>query len=466
MFRLLFEMEILNQLRLNKFLISAVTAIVVSVLCMSLSTERYLYKSGEHNRAVQNQLDILDQTKNMTVARLDNSTFKTVAQIVFRKPNPLFVFCMGKDTILGDMVRVGGRTPVFAESYSQLNDITGFDIKNVLADVANKIDFGIVVKLFFSLVAVFTGFDIISSERERGTLKQVCSNSVSRMTIIMAKWAAGTTIIILTLLFAVGMAVLYLVLAQGIVPDDGQGIRILLLFCASLLYVMIFYQCSVLASSVVSSSKSSMLVMLIFWVVSIFIVPDIGSMLGKYLSPIPALDYTFQEENFISDKYKKLENEQRKSGDRASALSLRQRKAHEVWQMQKHYLDALHKQRRTVVAVSLISPAVVFDNVTELITGTSVADYERFMDRARMVNEKTANMRNEYFAQKERTFDFRKEFNIGLNELITQTSLADNRLVIDESIKSSWKYLALLMVMNVLVFLLILFSYHTKSTIV
>lgn len=466
MFKILFEMEMLHQLRLNKFLISAATAIIVSVLCMSISTERYLYKRGEHTRAVQNQLDILEQTKEMTAETLDKSMFKTVGT-VFRKPNPLFVFCMGKDDILGDIVKMSGQsTPVFAESYSTLNDITVFDIKNVLADVANKIDFGIVVKLFFSLVAVFIGFDIVSSERERGTLKQICSNSISRMTIFIAKWAAGTVILIAALLFAVSMAVLYLVLAKGIVPDVGQGLRILLLFCTSLLYTMIFYQCSVLASSVVSDSKSSMLIMLIFWAVTIFIIPDIGTMFGKHLSPVPSLDYTWLEEDAISDKYTKIEKEQSESGDRTAARSLRQRKAHEVWQMQKYYLDTLHKQRRAAIAASLLSPAVVFDTAAELLAGTSVADYERFMDRARMVNEETAKMKNDYFSRKKRTFDYRKEFNVGLNELITHTSLADNRLALDESINSSWKYLALLTVMNVLVFLSILVSYYAKSTIV
>ncbi len=456
MFKMIFEREILNQIRLQKFLVSVIVTLVLTVLCLGISSERYLYKVGEYTRAVQHQRDMLARTRNMTEMALGTGVFETADQVVFRKPNSLFIFCNGKDDHLGDIAKFSSKSvPLYAEPYSALNRVTHFDLRNTLSDFVGKLDFGDIIKFLFSLIAVFIGFDIISSEREQGTLKLIYANSISRLTIIFAKWCAGLVIIAVALIIALLISFLYLNFAKDISFQVSQGVRIIMLFALALFYVLVFYQLSFLASGKVSSSKTAMVSLVVFWAAVAFMLPNAGTMFGRYFSPMPPIDYMHTEEGTIKKKYDDAIIKLMNSGDREGILAVQEKSRDETWQMQKYYIDSLYKQYRTALAWSLASPAAVFDAGAEIVMGTSTADYTRFMDRVRLTNEAYTNLiRN--WKPRERSFDYRKQFNTDLNELIVNASYDDNRLTFRESIEEAASYFILLIILNALLMGIIL----------
>ena len=71
-------------------------------------------------------------------------------------------------------------------------------------------DFLFLVQVVFSLLAVLLAFDMISGEKERGTLRAVLANQVPRDSILFGKLLGGYTVLWFT--FLVGSLLLYLVL--------------------------------------------------------------------------------------------------------------------------------------------------------------------------------------------------------------------------------------------------------------
>ncbi len=454
MFRFIFEREVLNQIRLHKFLVSTTVTLALTLLCLGVSSERYLYKTKEYTSAIQHQRDILTRTKSMTEASLGNGVFETVDHAVFRKPNPLFVLCNGKDDSLGDIARLSSRSmPLYLESYSSLNQVSNFDLGNTLSDMVNSLDFRNIVKFLFSLIAVFIGFDIVSSEREQGTLKLIMANSVARQTFVFAKWSAGLAVMAAALIFALIFALLYLYTFLHIGLDAEHGARIMALFGFSLLYMLIFYQLAFLASSIAKSSNMAMVALVIFWVMTTFILPNSVTMLGKYFTPTPPIDYIRMEEDAISKKYSAAMTNSRE--DNTKILEVRENIQRDIGRAQQHYINSLRKQYSAAVAWSLLSPASIFDNAAEIVSGTSISDYDQFMERVRVTNESYASLIKNWKFEN-RLFEYRKQFNITVNELITDASLDNNRLGLGKSIEKASSYIILLIIINVLLFCTIL----------
>ena len=71
------------------------------------------------------------------------------------------------------------------------------------------------------VVGIVLGFDAISSERSQGTLNHVASQPIYRDTVILAKFAAGSTVILM-LSVALGLMVIGLGLMTIGVPPEAE----------------------------------------------------------------------------------------------------------------------------------------------------------------------------------------------------------------------------------------------------
>ena len=265
-------------------------------------------------------------------------------------------------------------------------------------------------------------------------LKLIHSFQVSRFKVVTAKWIAGVIILSITMLIGILLALLYLFAAKNIVLEQVHIIRLLLLFFVSFLYVLCFYQVSLFISCLVNSSQMSIVIMFFVWAITLFITPNISVLLGKQFSPIPPMDYISGEDREISKQFDELKSEAFKKNYN-DIEDIQQNEKNAAWQVHQDYLNNLKKQCRMAVKFSIISPAPFFDFAAELLTGTSVADYENFMGRVRFIN-------NEYtqillkFIRGEKTFPDYKNYIEESCNILSNESLKDIRLPLGRSIAS------------------------------
>jgi len=117
----------------------------------------------------------------------------------------------------------------------------------------------------FSLIgmalAVAVGFDLISKEKEDGSLKSLLSHPIFRDSVINGKAIAAAAL--LTVAIAVTFLVMIaIMLFEGVVPAGDDLARIVAFFGLTLLYCMVFLGLSIMVSTLVKNSTMSILCIL------------------------------------------------------------------------------------------------------------------------------------------------------------------------------------------------------------
>lgn len=121
------------------------------------------------------------------------------------------------------------------------------------------------------ILAIAMGFDLISGERERGSLKVLLSHPLFRDDVINGKALAGFLALFLAILIITLLSVAAL-LIFGIVPSAEEFLRIITYVFLSTLYLFVFFSISLMASVIMKSSTNALILsLIIFIVLSIFI---------------------------------------------------------------------------------------------------------------------------------------------------------------------------------------------------
>ena len=131
-----------------------------------------------------------------------------------------------------------------------------------------------------AILAIAMGFDLITREKERGSLKSLLSHPVYRDEIINGKAIGG----ILALVFAVGIAFLILfamLLIFSIVPDMDEFWRIVLFGAVTVLCLLTYFSIALMASTVSKDSGRALMYAFVILLILSFGVPMLGEMVVK-----------------------------------------------------------------------------------------------------------------------------------------------------------------------------------------
>jgi ABC-2 type transport system permease protein len=137
-----------------------------------------------------------------------------------------------------------------------------------------------------AMLAIVMGFDLISSERESGSLRLLLTRPTYRDSVINGKALAGVAVIVIILAasFLVTMAVL---LMSQIVPAGDDLYRIITYFVITLLFMMSIFALSLLASTFSRTSKTAVLFMLGMFVFMYILGGSISTITSVAMGPPP-----------------------------------------------------------------------------------------------------------------------------------------------------------------------------------
>lgn len=110
-------------------------------------------------------------------------------------------------------------------------------------------------------LAVAVGFDLISKEKEEGSLKSLLSHPIFRDSVINGKALAAIALLTVAIA-ATFLLIIAIMLFNGIVPTGDDLARVLAFSGTTLLYCIVFLGISIMVSTLVKNSTMSILCIL------------------------------------------------------------------------------------------------------------------------------------------------------------------------------------------------------------
>ena len=198
--------QILENLFGIKFIVTMVICLLLVLGVTMTGIARY-----------ENQLAADQNIKNINKANLEEAeSWRDVGEDgikVIKQATPLSIFSTGLDE------SVGRTATVHEWDFPHMEDSI-YSTTPIFA-VFGDLDLTFIIKIVISLFAILFTYDLISGEKERGTLKLCLSNSVPRNTYILGK-SIGSFISLILALFLPLILGLLLILTFGDVNLGGE----------------------------------------------------------------------------------------------------------------------------------------------------------------------------------------------------------------------------------------------------
>ena len=255
-----------------------------------------------------------------------------------------------------------------------------------------NVDWGDIISVVLSLIAILFTFDAISSGQERGTLRLILSNSISRGTVLISKFLAALIAIGIPFLIA-ALINLFLLYTSGSIPlgpSDWGCLAVIVLI--AFVYVSTFLALGLLISSCMSNSSTSLTILLLIWTVWVVLLPSTLGALTSGLQP------TMTSDEFAAHRASLSQNLDEQYKDRWSNIPAREIPATEgtlLWakyitedaerheKLNEEHLDAQVNQIQFARSITRISPASSVQYAIESLAGTGFMRHVQFLEQVR-----------------------------------------------------------------------------------
>jgi len=286
------------------------------------------------------------------------------------RPTPLSIFAKGLDENLCRSHGLGWGHRIIASSKQQS--------VNNLFKLFTAPDLLYIIKVILSLCAMLFAFDMVSGEKEIGTLRQSLSNSLKRPILIIGKWIGGFTSFILPFFMAVLLGTIFVTLSPMLDMNPDNLLKLGLFLLSSVIYLAVFFSLGLLISCVTHQSSSSLVISLFVWTILVFLIPNLGNILARQLVEIPTVQQL---------ELKRLQimiighMEAHSTEDHREQRESRARTKSEQDQLTEDYRNRFSSLVKVSQNITRFSPAAAFTFLATDIMGTGMAE-ERKLKRS------------------------------------------------------------------------------------
>jgi ABC-2 type transport system permease protein len=300
-------------------------------------------------------------------------------------PTGLAALSIGQSDISLSYVPVNMRNIVDVTRYSEIENPVN------LATGAFDISFVIIFLLPIFILALT--YDVLSSEKEQGTLAMIMAHPISLRELMTCKLITRFMI----LLGVVAVAGLASTLAVGTQLDNPETwMRFGFWAGACLLYGMFWFFLAVFVNAMGKSSATNGLILAGSWLLFVVIVPTLVSIVATTLYPAPSrmdlvtasreaqteasFQYMKALDEFYYDHLELVPNAEDKARDFLT-LSIANSEAieKEVRPLYDQFQSQLNRQEGLVQQYQYLSPAIMMQQALNEVSGTSADRYEDFM---------------------------------------------------------------------------------------
>lgn len=338
-----------------------------------LFTINVLLLSAEYSEELQSY------NRNMERLRASDKTWGIEA---YRPPNPLSFAVEGGDEHAASVFSIslsGGVVPKGADQYGVNLNFPRFQ----------TIDWAFIFKILFSLFAILMTFDTISGEKERGTLSLMCSNSISRASIIMGKYLGAVVTVMIPA--AVGMLISTIIAGSVVnIALTMESIsRLAFVAVMAFVHISLFVLLGVVISGIVHRSPVSLLLLLSVWILLVIVVPNVAGVVAETISNVvPEHEFAKRSDEMWGEAGVMFQKSVEAKGLRAEE-ELRDEWARiqtdqtEKWlRMMNSYINSIYAKEDSALKISRISPASVFELASAEMVDAGVMSQRRFDEAA------------------------------------------------------------------------------------
>jgi len=396
--------EFLLNLMTFKFVVGTILCIVLVAIFVPVLAKDYQQRLQQYDQRVADIEAKLRQVK----------AYWVLAPTVYRRPQVLSVFSQGMEKRLGDSARIDfGTIPQIDAGPAEVNPYMS---------IFPAFDVLLIFKIVMSALALLVAYDVVSREKEQGTLSLMLAHPIPRGHVLLGKLAAGslTLAVPATIAFIVGL--LLLSSSRSAVLAGSDWARIAVMYIASLLFVLSMYNIGLLFSCLTRSSALALVLGLFFWVLAVVVIPDGSAYLARRLQPaetveardeqIAALEKQFDKDlsaGFDSISPGGMEHDAggpfEPYGPIGGAFNyypmlctpagfthwiqrgqmeaaLRMRYADKFREAGRQYTDSQIRQATVAKRIGMISPTCLYDGAMTALAGTDLVDLESWAQSA------------------------------------------------------------------------------------
>jgi hypothetical protein len=304
--------ELADQLTSLRFLIIALLAVSLTPLAVYVGARDYQSRLADYDRLLAERQSLAAGPAGKGVRGI--SEFVGGAQNILwvlralRPPEALSVLVRGLD---------GGQPEYWDFSPTGVEVGPSATRPQRLVDLLGQLDFEFLVRVVLGLLAILLAFDAVAGEKELGTLRAVLSQPITRTAFLAGKLLGGAA----TLWFSLAVAFFVALFSAQLFGIDLLGAdplaRVVLIAATSAAYLTCFYALGLLVSSLTSSQKTSLVVLLVAWVVAVLAVPPLATLIAQAASPVPPV-------RAVEFRKKQLDATLRDEADRAAGRAYRE----------------------------------------------------------------------------------------------------------------------------------------------
>ncbi len=273
-----------------------------------------------------------------------------------------------------------------------------YEQDNPLTLLTGKFDLAFVLVFIFPLLILALAYNLLSAERENGTLSLTMANAAVSVKKIVAGKVLSRLSVVLSL--AIGFSLIGLLLS-GIDITAAENLSRVALFVAAIIcYAMFWFAVAVMVNAVGFSSAANATIVGGVWVMVSVIAPSFLNLAATTLHPVPS------RLEFIS-KIREADNQTRSEGEKflksyyadhpelappdgltqsqASQrfYAIRQERQKRLMPEVEQFDRQLAAQQALVARYRILSPAVVMQETLNDIAGTSTARQRYYVAQIR-----------------------------------------------------------------------------------
>jgi len=218
--------------------------------------------------------------------------FGNAGKYAILRPSALSFFSIGQSDIYPYYSKIN----IFSENAGADNQ----NFENPFALAIGKFDLSFVCIFLLPLFVIAFSYNILSSEKEYGTLVLISSMPISTLKWLFLKLSIRALLFYLLLFFWLFLAIG--LFAQGI--SDAIPELILVLFYISL-YVLFWFGVAYTINYVGTTSASNALALVGIWLFFVLILPSIANLLATFFYPIPSRTIYVIEKEELESKVEK-----------------------------------------------------------------------------------------------------------------------------------------------------------------
>ena len=350
--------------------------------------------------------------------------YNNLTPTVYRAPAVLSVFSKG----IADRLENSERIDLDEVSGAE----TGVGEANTLLSVFPTLDVTLILKIVISVLALLMAYDVVSGEREQGTLRLILSSTTPRHQVLLGKLVAGWMTLAVPVTVAFIVALLILLTSNAVSLSGAEWLRIAMMYLVSLIFVGSMFNLGLLVSAVSRGSAIALVFALFLWLCMATILPNASAHIAAQLRPIESPEQfaaqlkaiTDQRDREIADLTRDIqegEGTSRSDGTGAFGNGLiifankpfmdyltqiypvtephKMQSIDRLLDVKAAYLGGLVRQKQLADTLAGATPIILCERLMSSLAGTDFGNFGSFKSRVRTyrhevadyIRDKTAN---------------------------------------------------------------------------